>query len=155
MKIQHVLSPGPPEPEPGGRTTLKDPRLTAGAVGSSPARLTVAGVGGNTAAVHALLRTQGYRGPGEREEEQEQTMKTNHLVKEHKPLYNDSPRPTDVPNASLALEKNQATSDLSYLINSEMHPTRVCFIPALFPQMKPTPEEWQPGWLFKNIFSKA
>lgn len=62
--IQPVLSPGPPEPEPEPERhpTLKDPRLTAGAVGSSPARLTVAGVGGNTAAVHALLRTQGYRG---------------------------------------------------------------------------------------------
>lgn len=82
-------------------------------------------------------------------------MKTNHLVKEHKPLYNDSPRPMDVPSASLALEKNQATPDLSYLINSEMHPMRVCFNPALFPEMKPKPEEWQPWWLFKNVFSKV
>lgn len=112
----------------------------------------MAGVGGNTAAVHALLRTQGYRGAGEREEEQEQTMKTNHLVKEHKPLYNDSPRPMDVPNASLALEKNQATSDLSYLINSEMHPTRVCFIPALFPKMKPKPERMAAFVAFQEYF---
>ena len=63
----------------------------------------MAGVRGNTAAVHTLFRTQGCRGPGEREEEQEQTVKTNHLVKEHKPLYNDPLGPKDAQNASLAL----------------------------------------------------
>lgn len=47
--------PWPPSP-------YRDPRLTARAVGSSPARLTVAGVWGNTAAMHTLLCTQGCRG---------------------------------------------------------------------------------------------
>lgn len=97
----------PSQARAGSCPTPKDPRLTTGAVGSSPAGLTVAGVRGNTAAVHTLLCTQGCRRPREREKDQEQTVKTNHPVKEHKPLLNYSLRPRDAPNASLALEKSK------------------------------------------------
>lgn len=78
-------------------------------------------------------------------------MKPNHLVKEHNLLCNDSLGPGDAQNASLALGKHQDTPDLSYLIHSDKDSTSVCFIPALFPKMKPKPEKWPPWWLFKNI----
>lgn len=105
----------PPQPEPEGHSTPQDPpRLTARAVGPSPARLTVAGVRGNTAAMHTLLGAQGCRGPGEKEKEQEQTVRTSHLVKEQKPLCNDSLGPRDAQSASLALGKSSYSRPESF-----------------------------------------
>ena len=31
----------------------------------------------------------------------------------------------------------------------------MCFIPGLFPKMKPKPTKWQPWWLVKNTSSKV
>lgn len=138
----HMVHP-PLRPQPRDLVGPKDPRLTAGTVGPSPAGFTVAGVRGNTAAMHTLLCTQGCRGPREREEAQEQTVKTNHLVKEHKPLRNDPLGPQGCSECITGFGENQATPDPHHLINSEMDPTRVCFTPASFPKRKPKPKKGQ------------
>lgn len=142
----------PPQPEPEGHSTPQDPpRLTARAVGPSPARLTVAGVRGNTAAMHTLLGAQGCRGPGEKEKEQEQTVRTSHLVKERNHFVM-IPWGPGMLRVHHWLWGNQATLDLSHLINSKVGPIRICFLQPPFPKRKPQPEIWE---LFKNISCKT